>query len=115
MVSMAKPPSRVRYEKSHPVISFRVSQEEHDQFKNLLAKKGQSQREFFKEAIGIQEPKYEKAYNNGFEEAKQKFRIWYYCNVCGEKIWIKPNGDNHKAMIEYMKKEGWRHRECHEK
>ena len=49
------------------------------------------------------------------EDEGNKYRIWYYCNVCGDEITIYPNSDAHKALIEYMKEQGWGHTECHEK
>jgi hypothetical protein len=55
------------------------------------------------------------AYNNGFEDACEKFRVWYYCSVCGEGIWVEPNSNDHKAMIGYMKEHGWGHSGCHKK
>ena len=52
---------------------------------------------------------YERGYNEGAEDAQ----IWYYCNICGEKIHIEPNSENHKALIEYMEEHGWGHASCH--
>ncbi|MEM0240905.1 MAG: hypothetical protein QXP29_05535 [Candidatus Nezhaarchaeales archaeon] len=51
----------------------------------------------------------------GYEDGKDDHRIWYYCSVCGERIYTYPNDEGHKAMIEYMKQHGWGHAKCHEK
>ena len=57
----------------------------------------------------------EKAYREGFEDAKNQFEIWYYCNTCSEKTVVKQNDNDHKAMIGYMREKGWGHKSCHEK
>lgn len=44
---------------------------------------------------------------------EKKYRIWYYCNVCSGEITMHPNGNDHKALIEYMKEYGWGHTKCH--
>ena len=49
----------------------------------------------------------------GYEKAKKEYQIWYYCIVCGERIDMLPNGDDHKAMIEYMREDGWAHGTCY--
>jgi len=46
-----KPPSRLRYEASHPVISFRSKQVLYDRFKAVLKQRNQSAAEFFEDAL----------------------------------------------------------------
>lgn len=58
---------------------------------------------------------YAKRFNEGYEKGRDKWRIWYFCSICNEMIFITPNSNAHKAMIEYMKENGWGHEECHEK
>ena len=65
-------------------------------------------REAFKEEIDA-------AYQRGYEKGKQDWQIWYFCNVCGEKLQMRPNDNDHKALIGYMKEHSWGHKACHEK
>jgi hypothetical protein len=53
-------------------------------------------------------------YNAGYEAGKNAHQTWYYCGVCGGRIWFEPNSDSHKAAIQFMKDGGWGHGKCHE-
>ena len=56
---------------------------------------------------------YDKGFDDGYEEGKKDWQIWFYCAMCGKKLVMSPNDDDHKAMIRYMKEHGWGHNECH--
>ena len=56
----------------------------------------------------------ERAWDEGYAQATEEYQIWYYCAVCGKRIDMSHNGDDHKAMIGYMKEHGWGHTSCHE-
>ena len=47
------PPSRQRYEKTHPVVGVRVNREVYDELKELSKKTGKSFADFLKEGAGI--------------------------------------------------------------
>lgn len=49
----SKPPSRIRYEASHPVVSVRVSEADHAALKSYLQKKGINAATLLMEAIGV--------------------------------------------------------------
>jgi hypothetical protein len=51
-------------------------------------------------------------FNEGYAAGMKDYRLWYYCSVCGEGIWLEPNTDSHKAIIQYMKEHGWHHGKC---
>jgi len=55
----------------------------------------------------------EKARKAGYDQGKREHQIWYFCAACGKRIDMSPNGNDHKAMIGYMREYGWGHRECH--
>jgi len=57
----------------------------------------------------------DRAYRKGYEQGKRDWQIWYFCDVCGERIDIAPQGNSHKELIGYMKQHGWGHSRCHEK
>jgi len=48
-----KPPSRIKYETSHPVISVRISKELHGELKELAEATGKSFADFLKDGAGI--------------------------------------------------------------
>ena len=57
----------------------------------------------------------QKALDIGYGRGKKAWQVWYPCNVCGEPIVIKSNGDSHQALMGYMKEHGWGHNACQEK
>ena len=63
----------------------------------------------------IAEEAYNKGYRDGYERGRLDYAIWYYCAVCGEKIYVRPNSNSHMAIIRYMKEDRWGHTTCHKK
>jgi hypothetical protein len=58
---------------------------------------------------------YQEGYSRGYEQGKKDWQIWYFCDVCKERIDVSPNANSHQALITYMKEHGWGHTRCHEK
>ena len=56
-----KPPSRIRYEKNNPVVSFRAKKEWHSEFKAFLKDQEQSIGDFFRIAFDKQKDTYKRA------------------------------------------------------
>jgi hypothetical protein len=114
--SKHKPPSRIRYEKNNPVVSFRIKKVWYDEFKAFLINQGLSIGDFFRIAFEKQKDSYErfkeKWYAEGYNKAVSDWQIWFFCKICGKRIDIEPNSDPHKDLIEYMKNKGWAHTEC---
>lgn len=117
-----KPPARIRYEQGHPTVSCRLDGDTHALLKQHLEDMGGvSFADFVKDSLGLLQLKMpdtekmkETARSEGYDQAKKDYEIWYYCGVCQKRIDISPNGDSHKAMIGYMKENGWGHQSCHE-
>ena len=111
-----KPPARIRYEQSHPTVSFRVSKDVNDLLKQRLKDLGISAADFIKESLGLLHTDIEEvkqaAWDEGYSQATEDYEIWYFCNICGERVSMSPNSDSHKAMIGYMKEHGWGHKSC---
>lgn len=107
-----KPPSRIKYERSHPVVSARLNQSDHNKLKKMLDSEGKSFAKFLQETIGKAAVKYDKAYDAGYNRGKEDWQIWYCCTVCGKRIDVKPKNNSHNAIIQYMKKNGWGHLTC---
>ena len=120
--SARQPPARARYEQSHPVVSCRLSRDEHDLLKQRLDDLGGvSFADFLKDALGVIRRDMgdvkrikETAYKAGYDQGKQDHQIWYRCAVCGQRIEVEPKSESHKAIIGLMKREGWGHASCHE-
>ena len=117
-----KPPSRVRYEENHPVMSCRLSKADHNLLKQRLEELNISFATFVKNALDRLELKMSKikkardeGHKQGYDQAKKEHQIWYHCDTCQERININPNSESHKAIIQYMKEHEWGHSNCHEK
>ena len=111
---MPRSPSKIRYDQSHPTVSFRVKREDYDKMKKLLDQKGRSIADFFKEALGIQEESYQKAYDKGYEDAKKEYIVRFRCSICNE--WIEIISDKRKEYVrEAMESRRWVHTECIDK
>ncbi len=116
-----KPPSRIRYEQSHPNVTCRLSKDEYDLLKQRLEDLGGvSFADFVKDSLGLLQLKMpdieeikETAWGEGYDQAEKDCQIWYFCAVCRKRMDIDPNSNSHKAIIGYMKEHGWRHASCH--
>ena len=108
------PPAVTRYRQSHPTIGCVLTTE----LKQILDKwRGNlSYGAFIKKLLTETASAYDEGYSSGHEkglkEGKEKYRIWFYCSICGEPMTIFPNEDCHKEVIQYLKDRGWAHSEC---
>ena len=121
-----KPPSRIRYEKTHPVISVRMPKKWIDDLDAYLDEQGLSRGDFYRISLGKQKANYRRAYIQGYnkgyniglnaeyEKGMQDWGIQFPCRICGELVYIPPNSDCHKAIIEFLRECGWAHAECRE-
>jgi predicted DNA-binding protein len=116
-------PSQRRYMDENPAITFRMKREEKERIVQMAELAGKSVSELVRVALlGLEEDfseAYEKVrnegYKKGFMDAKKTYRLWNYCNICGGVIDLLPNSNEHKAIIDYLKKERWGHPKCHKK
>jgi hypothetical protein len=116
-----KPPARLRYEESHPTVSCRLDKDTYTLLKQRLEDLGGvSFADFVKDSLGLLQLKMpdvkeikEKAYDEGYDQATEDHQIWYFCSVCGKRMEMSPNDDDHKALIGYMKEHRWAHAGCH--
>lgn len=106
-----KPPSRMKYEDSNPVVSFRASKEDYDALIKIKAQTGLSLADIVKVAINKQEIDIDMAYWTGIEYAEKLWRVNYHCPVCGKVITAETDKEK-KAIAQYMSEKGWRHTEC---
>ena len=123
------PPSRITYEKSHPTVSFRLEKGLRDELNSFLKKNNLSKPGFIKVALQKQKENYEAvrndAYDKGFEDGEESgesewytkgrddWAIWVYCCRCNKPVYVRPNSDNHKRLIDVA--QGYfSHEECPE-
>ncbi len=118
-----KPPSRVKYEHSHPTVSCRVSREVYDRLQKAKKREGGSFADILKIGLGIVEAQAKKerqvrkkardeGYREGYAEAKQVYRVTYSCVVCGRSLTVSTREEK-EAIKKYMQEHRWRHQECH--
>lgn len=115
-----KPPSRIRYEQTHPTLSCRLDKQAHDLLQKRLDDDGLSFAQFVKSQLGILELRMpdaksieKEAYQKGYAKAVNGYRIQIKCHKCGKSITVRPNSQMHKAIIDHL--EGlWSHKNCHE-
>ncbi len=106
-----KPPSKIRYDQSHPTVSIRVTRELYDQLKDLREHSGKSLGDILREALKQQMPSTKKAYQEGYNAAKREFAVSYKCRVCGGTL-IVASAKEKEDIARYMKDVGWVHSTC---
>lgn len=117
-----KPPSRIRYEQSHPTLSCRLDKQTHDLLQSRLKDNGLSFAQFVKSQLGVLEIKapdvkkiqkqaYERGHDKGFQEAKAHYCVAYFCSVCGGTLEVTTDKEK-QAVREYMNEHRWAHSNC---
>lgn len=104
------PPAKRRYDEKHPTVSFRASRKNYDRLKGVLNKQGKTIGQFFREALEIEERKYNEAYWRGYRKAKERYAVYATCMSCGEPIAI--DDEQMKEDIYLSIVEICLHREC---
>jgi flagellar biosynthesis/type III secretory pathway protein FliH len=116
MSQTKKLPSRIKYEKNNPTVSFRVTKELKDVLKDIKERTNMSYAEIVKEVLSKAKKQWEEAfkqgYDEGHEDVRNEYGIWYNCCVCGEKMFITPNSKAHEEIMTYLKAFRWGHRSC---
>ena len=64
---------------------------------------------------GRVEGSYWNGYEKGIKEGKEKYGVWYHCNVCNKPMYITPNSEPHRLINEFLHSRGWGHKSCYEK
>ena len=81
-----KAPARIRYEQSHPTVSFRLPKELYDQLMEQLASRDITAADFVKEALGakriktlniaeIKDAEYKQGYYEGYEDGYERAEV----------------------------------------
>jgi len=109
------PPSREKYETSHPVISFRITKSLKDSLHTLQKETGESYSTILKRLLednkdlieDVGKKRYKKGYKQGYSHAITDFGIYYTCNSCNKISYVKAHSDKHKEIIHYAKTHNW--------
>ena len=115
-------PSRVKYEQSHPTVSFRVSKEIHDRLQAVKEAEGKSITDVLKVGLGLLEVKvskekeakkqgYEEGFKKGYEEAEELYKVTYPCKICRRTL-VVTSAKAKEAIRRYMLEHGWGHADC---
>ena len=105
------PPAKIKYDKSHPIISIRVSQDLKKQLDEIKEMSGKSVGDILREAVGVQSKSIKSAWTRGLNYGKGIYGVRYKCSVCGGDILIESK-EAKKAAAIYMREHGWRHSSC---
>lgn len=122
MKKKGKTPSRIKYEREHPTVSFRVSKELFDRLEAVKKAEGKSNTDVLKAGVGLLEVKvreeeevrlegYKDGYDKGYREAKARYQVTYQCKVCRERITVDSLRER-EAVKRYMREHGWGHADC---
>jgi hypothetical protein len=114
--------SRIRYEQSHPTVSWRVSKELYDRLQAIKDAEGKSVTDVLKVGIGLLEVKvskekeareqgFEEGFEKGFEEAESLYKVTYPCRVCRKTLEVTSVKEK-EAIKRYMLEHGWGHADC---
>jgi len=95
-------PSQIRYLKENPTITFRMKNEEKERIKQMAKEAGKSVSELVRIALLDLKEDFSEAYNNAYNKGSNDWAIWCLCWRCRKPIYIKPNSDDHKRIIERM-------------
>jgi DNA-directed RNA polymerase subunit RPC12/RpoP len=108
----SNPPSRERYDESHPVISVRVSPEMRERLELLKNTSGMSAADVLRVGLDLAEPAVEEALKQGYEIAEKRFRVIYLCSGCGEQTLSIGTTEQKEAAAELMHQDGWYCPQC---
>jgi hypothetical protein len=117
------PPSRIKYERANPVISFRVPKEVCDRLVQVQ-RSGVSRVKVLKAGLGLYEPVVraeekmrQQGYDEGYEKASDLgWELWavtYPCRKCGKELTVDTEWEK-KAIREFIAASGWGHSDCSE-
>ena len=93
----------------HNIVNPKEAMEIYEEYKAMKEKT----REYNEMLEKIKSEAWNEGHSKGVIEEMEQSQIWYFCNACGQLIYMSPNSNAHKAMIRYMKENCWGHSHCH--
>ena len=116
-------PSQEKYQDNNPAKTFRMKKEEKQKIELMAETTGKSISQLLRENLLTAnlkfEETYDEAYNDGFEEGykegKKEWSVHIPCSICGkDDLFLQPNSEWHKIIIDYLKQRNWGHKQCFE-
>ncbi len=104
-------PAKIKYDKSHPIVSFRTTPDLAKKLDEIQKMSDKNAADILKEAVGLQAPSTKDAYKKGYLIAQYTYLVTYKCSVCGEVMEIHTPKEK-KAVAQYMEKDNWGHNKC---
>jgi hypothetical protein len=103
-----KPPSREKYEKNNPTVSFRVNNELYRKLEEARKIGALSYADIIRIGLGMIEPKvkaaeeelndeYKEGFKDGWDNARVTYSIHYRCCVCGQIMRISSDEEEAAA------------------
>ena len=110
------PPSRQRYEGSHPTVTVRVDRALYDELKTLKERTGHSFADILKIGLDKLQVNEEKIHARGFMEGlnfgKEAFEVKYRCARCRRLHMSITTDVEKRAAAELMYRAGWQAHSC---
>ena len=109
------PPSRIRYDKANPTVSFRLTKDLKETLDGVRGDK--SYAAFVKGLLlkTINVDAYKVGHDKGLREGFKEWGILFPCSVCNIDVVLSPDSDGSKAAIKYLRDGGWGHSTCIDK
>ncbi len=106
--------AKVKYDQSHPTVSFRLTKELKDRLESYTTSKGMSFTDFIKEQLGAREAEgnyedgYEDGYRAGYDNGQkdEEARCHLTCDLCRRRFGVT------KAMVKHITRVGSAIVEC---
>lgn len=85
-----KPPSRERYERENPNVTFRIAREKKEKLDQMVDEMEMTKKDWIESVIDDTEQNFEAArdtaYREGFQNAREEFEVTVPCAECGEAM-----------------------------
>ena len=75
---------------------------EKDMIQNMAKQTGKSISDLVRIALLDLGEDFTQTYNNLYKNGMNDWAIWVYCWKCRKALFVKPNSDHHKKIIEVM-------------
>jgi predicted transcriptional regulator len=114
-----RPPSRQRYQATHPTVTLHLNLATDARLKELMQKTSLSRAQLMEEALGLVESRVEEAqtacdrgYHLGFADARDRFRITPRCAWCDGEMEVTRGSVAAQAATDFLEGELWVHSAC---
>lgn len=87
-----KPPSRKRYERENPTVSFRISRDKADKLDELVDGLETTKKDWFESIIGDEDGRFSAVFEQGFTKGQKEAAVSIPCWICGEPVTLDTDG-----------------------